>query len=176
MILPLCGYSRTICPYVSITDITLLSSPHYVAGMTNPLFESKPALWDTLISFSNKKPYTFPPSLKLSSRDNKFTKHILNGIDSEGKDDDWLRVQFKSYTREFLERVEEDQAGKEFSNFKFSPLYIAYRESLRHRRKHSLSVSLEERPSPTDLVQKHILPPADYNYLDLKRKKSNSKW
>ena len=166
MILPLSGYARAICPYVSITDISLLSAPHYIAGMTNPLFESKANLWDTLISFTNKKPFTFHPSLKLSKRDHKFTKVLLHGIETEGKDDDWVRAQFKAHTREFLEHVEEGTAGKGFSNFKTSPLYINYRETLRRKRSDSLYSSLEDRPSPEALVQMKILSPAEIALLD----------
>lgn len=157
MILPLAGYSRTICPYVSITDIAILHSPSYICGMTNPLFESKPALWDTLISFTNKKAFTFPPNLKLNGRDQKFTKLLLNGVENEGRDDDWLRAQFKAYTREFLQRVEEDNAGKEFATFKYQPLYVTYREALRHRRRNTLTLALSERPDPELLLQKRIL-------------------
>ena len=175
MILPLSGYSRSICPYVSITDISILSSPYYIAGMTNPLFESKPNLWDTMISFTNKKPFTFSPNLRLSKRDEKFTKTLLSGIDSDGRGDDWLRGQFKAYTRAFLERVEEGDTPKEFATFKYQPLYITYREMLRRKRSATLSESLDERPSPEELVQRHILCNNDIATFDSRGRVRKSK-
>jgi Stabilization of polarity axis/SH3 domain/Docking domain of Afi1 for Arf3 in vesicle trafficking len=131
MILPLSGFSRDICPYVSITDIHMLQAPHYICGATNPLFEAKAELWDTLVSFTSKKSFQCQPQLKLSGADKQFAKRVLAALD-DGKDEEWLRIQFEAYTHEFLGRVAQHKVSKEFNTFQFSPLYIQYLES--HRR------------------------------------------
>lgn len=39
---------RRAFPYASLSDLSFLETPSFVAGVTNPVFEAHPEWWDVL--------------------------------------------------------------------------------------------------------------------------------
>lgn len=42
------GILHRAFPYASLSDLSFLETPSYVAGVTNPMFEAHPEWWDVL--------------------------------------------------------------------------------------------------------------------------------
>lgn len=42
---PFLGTIRRTCPYSSLSDLSFLEIPGYIAGVTNPMFESREDWW-----------------------------------------------------------------------------------------------------------------------------------
>ncbi|CAN0551177.1 unnamed protein product [Ectocarpus sp. 8 AP-2014] len=45
---PIQGILHRAYPYASLSDLSFLETPSYVAGVTNPMFETHPEWWDVL--------------------------------------------------------------------------------------------------------------------------------
>eukprot|EP00906_Rhabdomonas_costata_P024003 RCo034566 len=61
---PLTGILDTRCfPYVSLGELSWQAVPGYIAGTSNPLFESKPDLWDVYCDLDQAKVTVRPPAL-----------------------------------------------------------------------------------------------------------------
>lgn len=49
---PLFGLIERQFPYANLTDLDFLSTPGFIAGVTNPMFKSKREWWDVLCDVS----------------------------------------------------------------------------------------------------------------------------
>ena len=82
-------------PYVSLTEMSIFQEKSFICGSTNALFETKADWFDVLGSFSNG--IVKPSTMRLSSQDRQFIHNVLNGMG--GKNEQWVRTQFRNYTR-----------------------------------------------------------------------------
>jgi len=163
---PISGYSKGIAPYVSITDMSPLHRSSYVCGITNPLFEDKPTMWDTLISFTRKKDaFVFKPHIRLTTKDRKFIDHILKEIEKGGQDasslERWVRQEFRRFNKEMLAAAMSGSLPKaadlSMPHFLERPLYASYRARKRTKVCTRLEHKIADRPEPDELVKKNIL-------------------
>lgn len=58
---PLFGLIHRQYPYANLTDLSFLSTPGFIAGVTNPMFKSKREWWDVMCDISNGEVLTSAP-------------------------------------------------------------------------------------------------------------------
>lgn len=51
-----------MCSYANLNDLSFLSVPGYIAGVTNPMFKSKPEWWDVLCDITTSEVFTSWPN------------------------------------------------------------------------------------------------------------------
>ena len=130
---PLVGLLRTRCfPYANLTDLSFLEVPGFVAGVTNPVFETNTEWWDLLCELHlhegrgtvssaeqrrddrDKKSadhhHAHAPSDparaedKAGARDDaRFAARIVAGAEEYGEE--WMRKQFEAHAAALLRRA-----------------------------------------------------------------------
>eukprot|EP01124_Arcella_intermedia_P005432 TRINITY_DN13205_c0_g1_i2.p1 TRINITY_DN13205_c0_g1~~TRINITY_DN13205_c0_g1_i2.p1 ORF type:complete len:893 (-),score=218.04 TRINITY_DN13205_c0_g1_i2:38-2716(-) len=128
LVAPLRGFRDLISPYVALTDLSKVLSTTYICGTTNALFESKTEWYDLLGSFSTGIVKT--GQFKISSQDREFIVNVINGMEKNGEN--WIRQQFRNYTRAFLESIKNDSLKNPNHKmiakvFRYSTLYEQYK-------------------------------------------------
>jgi len=133
LVAPLRGFRDLIGPYVALTDLSKIQCSSYICGSTNALFETKTEWYDLLGSFSTGIVKT--GQFKISSQDREFIVNVINGMEKNGEN--WIRQQFRNYTRGFLESIKTDTFKNPnhkmiAKDFLISNLY----EHIKHNKKH----------------------------------------
>ncbi|KAG7399228.1 hypothetical protein PHYBOEH_009394 [Phytophthora boehmeriae] len=97
---PLFGLIHRQYPYANLTDLGFLSTPGFIAGVTNPMFKTKREWWDVLCDISTGEVFVSSPVEKedYDSADRNFVLEVLDGV-SAGYDEEWVRCMFEEYTR-----------------------------------------------------------------------------
>ncbi|TYZ57965.1 hypothetical protein PybrP1_008420 [[Pythium] brassicae (nom. inval.)] len=97
---PLFGLLPRQYPYANLTDLDFLSTPGFIAGVTNPMFKSKREWWDVLCDISSGDVLLAAPAERdeYESADRNFVLEVLDGINA-GYDEEWIRCMFEEYTR-----------------------------------------------------------------------------
>lgn len=89
-----------ICRYANLTDLGFLSTPGFIAGVTNPMFKNKREWWDVLCDISTGEVLLSAPAEKdeFDGADRNFVLEVLDGVNA-GYDEEWIRCMFEEYTR-----------------------------------------------------------------------------
>jgi len=109
--------------YANLTDLGFLSTPGYIAGVTNPMFKTKKEWWDVLCDISTGEVVVSTPVEKddYESSDRVFVQEVSSGLAraaigkrvitlpllpqqvldgiGAGYDEEWVRCMFEEYTR-----------------------------------------------------------------------------
>lgn len=159
LVAPLRGFADAITPYLTIVDTSPLERPFYICATTNPIFESRTEMWDIFVRPELSK-FVHPLTWKISREDKTFIKWIIASI-SRGESEEWVRSQFKYYTKTFMEKLYENRFDKSkqqlFSNFWKSTLFISYRNHKINRVTSRLPEFLAERTEEEGKVLKEYL-------------------
>ena len=97
-------------PYVSLTNMDFLSVPGYVAGVTNPIFESRSQWWDLLCDVSDgsvRMSPSYAEELRASgsgASDGSLWTEVSYGM-GQKYGEEWLRSMFRDYTTYMLSLV-----------------------------------------------------------------------
>ena len=97
-------------PYVSLTNMDFLSVPGYVAGVTNPIFESRSAWWDLLCDVSDGSVRLSPAYAEevrgggSAAADAALWAEVSYGV-AQKYGEEWLRAVFRDYTAYMLSLV-----------------------------------------------------------------------
>ena len=97
-------------PYVSLTNMDFLTVPGYVAGVTNPIFESRSQWWDLLCDVSDgtvRMSPSYAEELRSSgsaASDGSLWTEIGYGM-GQKYGEEWLRAMFRDYTTYMLSLV-----------------------------------------------------------------------
>jgi hypothetical protein len=75
---PLAGLIERQFPYANLTDLSFLSTPGYIAGVTNPMFKSKKDWWDVLCDISTGEVLvsTLPERDEYEQADRAFVQEV----------------------------------------------------------------------------------------------------
>ncbi|KAF1336477.1 Mesa protein, partial [Globisporangium splendens] len=86
--------------YANLTDLGFLSTPGFIAGVTNPMFKSKREWWDVLCDISTGEVILSAPAERdeYEGTDRMFVLEVLDGLNA-GYDEEWIRCMFEEYTR-----------------------------------------------------------------------------
>ncbi|CAH0483112.1 unnamed protein product [Peronospora belbahrii] len=97
---PLFGFIHRQYPYANLTDLDFLSTPGFIAGVTNPMFKTKREWWDVLCDISTGEVFVSVPVEKedYDVLDRNFVLEVLDGI-AAGYDEEWVRCMFEEYVR-----------------------------------------------------------------------------
>jgi len=98
-------------PYTTLNNLDFLNVKGYVAGSTNPIFESHPEWWDVLMdidsgkvlvsgSGANGKPSSSEPP-KLSEMDAELMEQVSSGIEAHYSEY-WLRSCFQEHAQQLI--------------------------------------------------------------------------
>ncbi|KAL7687058.1 putative arf3-interacting protein [Plasmopara halstedii] len=126
---PLFGLIHRQYPYANLTDLGFLSTPGFIAGVTNPMFKTKREWWDVLCDISTGEVFVSAPVEKedYDSSDRNFVLEVLDGV-AAGYDEEWVRFMFEEYTHKNIV----DVALGETSNL--SPDALAKRSAANSKR------------------------------------------
>jgi hypothetical protein len=96
-------------PYTTLNNLDFLSSPGFIAGSTNPIFESHPEWWDVLCdidagkvvvsALGDKGKPTVADAPKLGDADAEVLEQALAGVDAHYSEY-WLRALFQEYAQQ----------------------------------------------------------------------------
>lgn len=127
---PLKGTVHRALPYANLSDLSFLEVPGFIAGVTNPMFESHLAWWDLLCqldlpngtgtvltadekaaaddSKGKKSPPRPPARVTLeqlsSEEDAAFIQHVIAGVGG-GMSEAWVRAMFRDYTQALIDQA-----------------------------------------------------------------------
>lgn len=98
-------------PYTTLNNLDFLNVKGYVAGSTNPIFESHPEWWDVLMdidsgkvlissSGANGKPCSTEPP-KLSEMDAELMEQVSSGVEAHYSEY-WLRACFQEHAQQLI--------------------------------------------------------------------------
>ncbi|KAE9008972.1 hypothetical protein PF010_g11144 [Phytophthora fragariae] len=109
---PLFGLIHRQYPYANLTDLGFLSTPGYIAGVTNPMFKTKREWWDVLCDISTGEVFVSAPVEKedYDASDRNFVLEVLDGV-AAGYDEEWLRCMFEEYTRKNIVDIVLEKTG-----------------------------------------------------------------
>ncbi|CAI5727730.1 unnamed protein product [Hyaloperonospora brassicae] len=95
---PLFGLVDRQYPYANLTDLGFLSTPGYIAGVTNPMFKTKREWWDVLCDISTGEVFAAAPVEKeeYDALDRNFVLEVLDGV-AAGYDEEWVRSMYEEY-------------------------------------------------------------------------------
>lgn len=126
---PLFGLIHRQYPYANLTDLGFLSTPGFIAGVTNPMFKTKREWWDVLCDISTGEVFVSAPVEKedYDALDRNFVLEVLDGV-TAGYDEEWVRYMFEDYTHKNIV----DIALGETKNL--SPDALAKRSAVNNRR------------------------------------------
>ncbi|CAN0224647.1 unnamed protein product, partial [Hapterophycus canaliculatus] len=98
------GILHRAFPYASLSDLSFLETPSFVAGVTNPVFEAHPEWWDVLCqldlprgSGSVDRSRLGKDAALLYPMDVNFATKLLAGVKA-GKGESWARCECHDYT------------------------------------------------------------------------------
>jgi len=108
---PLDGVLNRCFPYTTLNNLDFLQVPGYIAGSTNPIFESHPEWWDVLCDLetgkvlvsatgANGRPCPSDPP-KLSEADADTLEQVTAGIDAHYSEY-WLRASLQEYAWQII--------------------------------------------------------------------------
>ncbi|KAG6972321.1 hypothetical protein JG688_00004043 [Phytophthora aleatoria] len=125
---PLFGLIHRQYPYANLTDLGFLSTPGYIAGVTNPMFKTKREWWDVLCDISTGEVFVSAPVEK-EDHDASDRNFVLeaNGV-TAGYDEEWVRCMFEEY---MLKNVVDIALGE--ANY-LSPDALAKRSAVNNKR------------------------------------------
>ncbi|CAM9659828.1 unnamed protein product, partial [Chrysoparadoxa australica] len=133
---PLHGILHRTFPYANLSDLSFLEYDGFVAGVTNPMFESHTEWWDLLCqldlpngtgtvltveekqamdaSKGSKAPPKMPARVTLEDLvvedDAPFSQKVIAGV-SNNLDEQWVRVMFYDYTQQLLDMAIDQDTG-----------------------------------------------------------------
>mmetsp|Transcript_12445 Transcript_12445/g.31025 ORF Transcript_12445/g.31025 Transcript_12445/m.31025 type:complete len:584 (-) Transcript_12445:117-1868(-) len=98
-------------PYTTLNNLDFLTVPGYIAGATNPIFESHPEWWDVLFDLdtgkvlistigANGKPVA-SDAPKLSDADSETYEQVTAGIEAHYSEY-WLRASLQEYALQII--------------------------------------------------------------------------
>lgn len=128
---PFQGTLRRAFPYASLTNLDFLQVPGFVAGATNPIFESRSMWWDILCnittgevtvasSFQEELDQAAESVEKMKMLDNALFNEVLTGI-RNGSGEEWVRCVIHDYAARIkLMSLQEEV----FVNSKTESLYV----------------------------------------------------
>ncbi|CAI5733157.1 unnamed protein product [Peronospora destructor] len=95
---PLFGLIYRQYPYANLTDLGFLTTPGFIAGVTNPMFKTKREWWDVLCDTSTGEVFVSTPVEKedYDAMDRNFVLEVLDGV-AAGCDEEWVRCMFEEY-------------------------------------------------------------------------------
>ncbi|RMX64875.1 hypothetical protein DD238_004433 [Peronospora effusa] len=84
--------------YANLTDLGFLTTPGFIAGVTNPMFKTKREWWDVLCDISTGEVFVSSPVEKedYDASDRTFVLEVLDGV-AAGCDEEWVRCMFEEY-------------------------------------------------------------------------------
>ena len=87
--------------YSNLTDLGFLSTPGFIAGVTNPMFKTKKEWWDVLCDISTGEVFVSTPAEKedYDAGDKNFVLEVLDGVNA-GYSEEWVRCMFEEYTKQ----------------------------------------------------------------------------
>lgn len=105
------GTLRRVFPYTNLTNLQFKEVFGYIAGVTNPLFESRTQWWDVLCNVATKE-ITLAPGYadeveflttseggeRMTALDTQHIAEVLHGM-KNGCDEEWVRSMFRGYTQ-----------------------------------------------------------------------------
>ncbi|CAM9981927.1 unnamed protein product, partial [Scytosiphon promiscuus] len=91
------GVLRRAFPYASLSDLSFLETPSFVAGVTNPVFEAHPEWWDVLCQLDLPRGTGSVDTALLYPGDVNFATKLLAGVKA-GKGESWARCECHDYT------------------------------------------------------------------------------
>jgi len=108
---PLSNVLPRCFPYTTLNNLDFLNVKGYVAGSTNPIFESHPEWWDVLMDIdtgkvlvsttgANGKPCCGEPK-KLDEMDAELMEQVSSGMDAHYSEY-WLRACFQEHAQQLL--------------------------------------------------------------------------
>ncbi|KAG6598110.1 Arf3-interacting protein 1, N-terminal domain [Phytophthora cinnamomi] len=126
---PLFGLIHRQYPYANLTDLGFLSTPGYIAGVTNPMFKTKREWWDVLCDISTGEVFVSAPVEKedYDASDRNFVLEVLDGV-AAGYDEEWVRCMFEEYTRKNIVDIALGEANY------LSPDALAKRSAVNNKR------------------------------------------
>lgn len=143
LVAPLTGFAELLTPYVALTDLDPVMRKTYICGTTNQLFSTKAEWYDCLADAATNT-VTHHTRLRVAGDDRDFVRGVIKGIDREGKDEAWVRSQFRSYTDDVMRRLStgagkdgrkaSKQQEKLLSGLIDSPLYRQQAKMTRRRK------------------------------------------
>jgi hypothetical protein len=178
------GTYRPVDPQSSQPSFLAKPGKPFLAGSTNPLFLERTDMFDTIASLiprrgkpNEKVFFVAPKELRLSPKDKRFIKNIIKGIE-DGQSEEWVRLQFKKFTVNFLLRLEAGALGRVkrqvFTGWQTtSYVYKKYKDLKNRKAGDSLEFRLSHRPSYLVLIKRNILRGADFSSLFTSDKKSS---
>lgn len=98
-------------PYTTLNNLDFLQTDGFIAGTTNPIFESHPEWWDVLCDLdtgkvllsatgaNGRKCSIDPP--RLSDVDEEFYEQVLSGLEARYSEY-WLRARFQEHAQQIL--------------------------------------------------------------------------
>ncbi|KAF1791771.1 Arf3-interacting protein 1, N-terminal domain [Phytophthora cactorum] len=120
------GYNRPAGKYANLTDLGFLSTPGYIAGVTNPMFKTKREWWDVLCDISTGEVFVSAP-IEKEDHDASDRNFVLDGV-AAGYDEEWVRCMFEEY---MLKNVVDIALGE--ANY-LSPDALAKRSAVNNKR------------------------------------------
>ncbi|KAL4108551.1 hypothetical protein PRIC1_000266 [Phytophthora ramorum] len=126
---PLFGLIHRQYPYANLTDLGFLSTPGYIAGVTNPMFKTKREWWDVLCDISTGEVFVSAPVEKedYDATDRNLVLEVLDGV-AAGYDEEWVRCMFEEYTRKNVVDIALGEANY------LSPDALAKRSAVNNKR------------------------------------------
>ncbi|DBA03863.1 TPA: hypothetical protein N0F65_004553 [Lagenidium giganteum] len=109
---PLFGLIHRQFPYANLTDLGFLSTPGFIAGVTNPMFKTKKDWWDVLCDISTGEVLVSTPVEKeeFDGVDRTFIMEVIDGVIA-GYNEEWVRCQFEEYTRQNIVDIATGEAN-----------------------------------------------------------------
>ncbi|KAL0591504.1 hypothetical protein ABG067_001102 [Albugo candida] len=107
---PLSGLSHRQFPYANLNDLSFLSVPGYIAGVTNPMFKSKREWWDVLCDITTSEVFTSWPNERdeFEVVDKTFLQDVMDGMRA-GFPEEWIRCRFEEFTSQNVVEVAFDE-------------------------------------------------------------------
>ena len=108
---PMTGILERCFPYTTLNNLDFLSCDGFVAGTTNPIFESHPEWWDVLCDIDLGKVFVSAPGDKgrrvsvepprLSELDEELYEQVSTGADARYSEY-WLRACFQEHAQQLV--------------------------------------------------------------------------
>lgn len=116
LVAPLRGFVDVLTPYVALTDLDPVMRPRYVCGTTNQLFATKTDWWDCLADVATGR-VSHNTRMRVMGEDRTFIRTVIKGLEREGRDEEWVRQQFREHTSAVMRRLAtgSDAGGKKAS-------------------------------------------------------------
>ncbi|CCI44508.1 unnamed protein product [Albugo candida] len=106
----LSGARVIVLGYANLNDLSFLSVPGYIAGVTNPMFKSKREWWDVLCDITTSEVFTSWPNERdeFEVVDKTFLQDVMDGMRA-GFPEEWIRCRFEEFTSQNVVEVAFDE-------------------------------------------------------------------